>query len=1261
MASKLFPSLAAPVFAAMLFIFFLKRRSREINGGGANNNAAANDETAGGASSSRTSTEGRQGMATSSGYDYEVFLSFNGSDTRAGFTDFLYTSLDNAGIRTFKDDKELGVGEEFAPELLQAINQSRISIPIFSKGYASSVWCLKELVQMVECQKTGRQKIIPIFYDVAPSEVRHQTEGYAKAFLAHENKKRHDEKTIQGWKDALSAVGAINGWDLHSKKENRREGEFAKELTHKVFSELKKGYLAVSDYLVRVDNHVDAIMEKIGAETSETRIIGIHGMGGIGKTTIAKIIYNKLKKNFEGFTQKKKKKFDGCCFLSNVRETSKLEGIHRLQHQLISDILNMKCMDIRNIDEGIKTIKDRLSNKRVLLLLDDVAEKDHMDALVGNGDWFGEGSKLIITTRKKDVLIVPEVDCTYEVNGMDDCQSLQLFSKHAFRRDSPLIEYIDQSKRAIGIARGLPLALEVIGSLLSRTEKKSWDDILEKLEKVPHVDVQSKLKISYDALELGQQHIFLDIACFFIGHDKDIVVHFWEKSKFFPKVDMEVLQNMSLIKIGEYNKVLMHDQLRDFGREMARQESKMKIEEQRRVWDPKEALDLLRRRKGKTKVEALHLHFDHERQYRFTRKDFKRISNVGFLRVNGSEEHFCVEERLLWHESPSNVLPANVFRENSYLLPHLRWLSWHGIPPTFNIANFSMENVVILDLSDSEITDDWKGWSHMEVMKNLKILNLTGCDCLERTPIFSAEVNLERLILKGCKSLTDIDRSICHLKSLVSLDVSSCNNLRRLPDELGRDLASLEYLYLKRCTWFERLPDTIENLESLIELDISETRIKELPDSIGNLESLIELDITLTKIKELPDSIGKLKNLKVAKMDLNDISKIPDAFWTIEKLEEIDVRCTEDFNVEVEIGNCIYRNRSLRILKLRNAAIYVVPRLPESLIILKLSDLYMDTFPDLSNLTNLKVLKLRLSEHDAGWESDGPVQEYPMPGGIGNLSKLETLELYSYRVTHLPTGISSLLPRLQRLKLLCPNLRCLPSLPSSLLSLELRSEHMTALPIDIGLLPRLQRLELQCPNLRCLPSLPSSLLFLDLGSKHMTTLPTDCWSLLPRLQTLQLSCHNLCCRLSLPSSLSYLSLSGCKSFVFPGDLSNLTNLSDLWITDCVISEIRGLDGSENLDLQLSELQQVWVLPDLSNLNQLRILHLWNCSNLDEIQGELPQCLEELTIHDCGSLRKLPDLSSLKGLRSVDINGCGKLNVEAISLLCWKKAIKFRGY
>ncbi|XP_056176843.1 disease resistance protein L6-like [Syzygium oleosum] len=152
MASKLFPSLAATAFAAMLSHIFLKRRSREINGGEAKNNAAANDGTAGGASGTYTSTEvpemptssgsnkdaaANDGtargdsvthtstevheMATSSRCDYEVFLSFRGSDTLATFTDHLYTRLEDAGIRTFKDDEILHKGEEFAPELLQCM------------------------------------------------------------------------------------------------------------------------------------------------------------------------------------------------------------------------------------------------------------------------------------------------------------------------------------------------------------------------------------------------------------------------------------------------------------------------------------------------------------------------------------------------------------------------------------------------------------------------------------------------------------------------------------------------------------------------------------------------------------------------------------------------------------------------------------------------------------------------------------------------------------------------------------------------------------------------------------------------------------------------------------------------------------------------------------------------------------------------------------------------------------------------------------
>ncbi|XP_039154709.1 toll/interleukin-1 receptor-like protein [Eucalyptus grandis] len=304
-----------------------------------------NDGTSRGASSTHASTEGQE-VAASLGHDYEVFLSFRGPDTRAGFADFLYTSMIDMGIRAYKDDEDLRTGEEFGPALLQAIEQSRISIPIFSKGYASSVWCLKELVKMVECRKTKGQKIMPIFYDVAPAEVRYQTGGYKEAFDLHKNKNRHDEGTMRKWKAALEEVSFLNGREL-SNMHNRKEGEFARKVSHEVLRELKKRYLAISKHLVSADNHVDAIMEMIGAGTSEMRIIGIHGMGGIGKTTIAKLIYNKLSHDFEH-----------CCFLRDVRETSKSKNIQWLQNQLVSDILKTKCIDIEDIDEGTQIIEE---------------------------------------------------------------------------------------------------------------------------------------------------------------------------------------------------------------------------------------------------------------------------------------------------------------------------------------------------------------------------------------------------------------------------------------------------------------------------------------------------------------------------------------------------------------------------------------------------------------------------------------------------------------------------------------------------------------------------------------------------------------------------------------------------------------------------------------------------------------------------------------------------------------------------------------
>jgi hypothetical protein len=149
-------------------------------------------------------------------WTYDVFLSFSGEDTRKNFTDHLYFALRNAGIKTFRDDNELRRGEDIASELLSAIQGSRISVIVFSRNYAASRWCLEELVKIIECRRTVRQLVLPIFYDVEPSDVRNQTGSFAQAFLEHEERYLLDIDKVLRWRRALIEAANLSGWDLRN-------------------------------------------------------------------------------------------------------------------------------------------------------------------------------------------------------------------------------------------------------------------------------------------------------------------------------------------------------------------------------------------------------------------------------------------------------------------------------------------------------------------------------------------------------------------------------------------------------------------------------------------------------------------------------------------------------------------------------------------------------------------------------------------------------------------------------------------------------------------------------------------------------------------------------------------------------------------------------------------------------------------------------------------------------------------------------------
>ncbi|XP_059455169.1 TMV resistance protein N-like [Corylus avellana] len=456
-----------------------------------------------------TSSMASRGVSSSSSsssthrWMYDVFLSFRGEDTRHNFTAHLYHALHMKGINTFIDDDEVKRGEEISPALLKAIEESKISIVVFSQTYVSSTWCLDELTKILECKETNGQMVLPVFYKVDPSDVRYQKKSFEKALAKHQERFKDDIK-VQRWKAALTQVVNLSGWHLDNYE---NEAKFIDNIVQNVSRIVNHTYLHVAKYPIGIESRVQQINSLLSIEMNDRRIVGILGAGGIGKTTIAKAINNLIASRFEG-----------SCFLANVRETSKQYlGLVQLQNTLLSKILG-HTVKVDNVDEGIIMIKKRLYSKRILLILDDVDDKlVQLDKLAGEVDWFGLGSRIIITTRDRKVLTNHGVDLIYKVKELDSKEALELIGWNAFKGDKPTDDFLELMEHAIRYAGCLPLALEVLGSDLHGKDIHQWKSALDKYKRIPHTNIQEILRISYDGLHENEKNIFLDIACFFKG------------------------------------------------------------------------------------------------------------------------------------------------------------------------------------------------------------------------------------------------------------------------------------------------------------------------------------------------------------------------------------------------------------------------------------------------------------------------------------------------------------------------------------------------------------------------------------------------------------------------------------------------------------------------------------------------------------------------------------------------------------------------
>ncbi|CAN1827703.1 Disease resistance protein L6 [Linum perenne] len=731
--------------------------------------------------------------------EYEVFLSFRGSDVRQSFADHLYACLVRSKIRTFRDEEVLQKGETIGPSLVKAITESKILIPIFTQNYASSKWCLQELAKMVDCFKNEAQHVIfPVFYFIDPRDVRHPDSGsYKEAFEQHSLK--NDPKTVLEWKNALQEVGKMKGWHI---TESDGQGAIIDKIFSKVDIHLRANYTLVTDELVGIDSHVENVVKLLNLDSASEKIVGIHGMGGLGKTTLAKAVYNKVSTQFEG-----------CCFLDNIRDAlSEKDGVLALQNKIISSILRKDSFKAKDVNDGIRVIRERVCKHKLLIVLDDVDERVQFEDILGKLENFSVDSRFIITTRDTRVLELLQECKLFELEEMSCDPSLKLFSKHAFGVNYPPEDYASLSTEFIRVATGLPLYLKVIGSLLFKRDKSFWKDKLIELKQIPPTEVQERLRISYNDLTHNQKQIFLDIACLFTEVYKEGPMHMWRDCDFHPTSAINTLVQRSLVKIGNDDAIWMHDHVRDLGRAIVREEHNQSPFKRSRMSYSKDAIDMLKYKEGTDSVEAL-------------RVDMKGENLV--LRNEHLKELSRLRYMLLW-----NARLSGNFKD---VLPNIRWLgltNCDSVPSDLNV-----KKLVVLQLQDCSVSDGWKGWNEIKVSRKLKIIRLIRCLNLNTVPDLSNCRDLEHLDFMGCRNMRG-ELDITNLKNLKLLRVSD--------------------------TKITKLKGEIEKLQNLQELDASNSSLIEVPAGISKLPSLERLNLGITPPNKLemtemfPNSLTRL-------------------------------------------------------------------------------------------------------------------------------------------------------------------------------------------------------------------------------------------------------------------------------------------------------------------------------------------------------------------------------------------------------------------
>ncbi|KAG0610829.1 hypothetical protein M758_7G095000 [Ceratodon purpureus] len=911
----------------------------------------------------------RRGQCSSSfaatDVDYDVFLNHRGPDVKTRFVAHLDEALRAAGLNSFLDKESLRKGDSALASIDAALKVAKVHVAVVSKGYAESKYCLSELVDILRSGKP----VIPVYYEVEPQELRWVENGpFAVAFEKHKCKRPPEQ--VQEWTLALRRLADITGFCFRSSGYSGDEAQLKREVVDAVLSKLTPTFEAiqVDHRMVGIKTHMDTCVKKLEKMSSSTCLLGLVGMGGVGKTSLAKVIYN----HFGG-----QRRFQGMSFLAIDRNPlSTVEVgpslLTRLKKQLLWDLLHMPS----NNDQSYIYWFHKLSKKGpMLIVLDDIHEENQFHELILDTSILAQGSCIIATSRDQHLLKIIGGESNFYIHevtplGIDDSQ--KLFNLHAFRNEDALQNFKAIAKDVSNACGGLPLALKVVGSSLY--DKRSnedleciWTEAVVALKK--NRNIERALKWSYNCLSEEEKMMFLDIACVLYGQNKEATMEIWKSCKNCsscsgyetPNITLRVLIDKSLVVIDNSrgsSVLAMHGLLQDMGQSIG-------ISNGSHLWGDKATKALEDGYKGQNKVRVLNLANSRMRKFKYD--DLEKMTNLHYLILDGCDVsgNICCISR------------------------ELRWLQWRNMPLTHVPPMLDFKNLVSLDFSYSTLlANAWtKSNPALEACPNLLRLNLKKCTSIITLPHSIGRLSkLQSLWLSACENLQELPSSFGQLTGLVELDLSDCRNLKALPDSIST-LPGLDRLYMWGCSSMSWMPPSPMTRLGTVYMELA----KEWHAlALGQLNALLGLylcNCTDEAIAVLDSSgaFGNLPQLYCFRILLSpDMTRLPQTMGLLTNLSYLEIY--DSWRVR-ELPECMGHLKLLTTLRLiRCGRLEILPDCLGALT--RLRHLWIQQ----CSLTKLPE-SIGLLSSLRGFRIEGCAGLQPLPDSIRQLNALERLDI----------------------------------------------------------------------------------------------------------------------------------------------------------------------------------------------------------------------------------------------------------------------------